>query len=356
MLNLPALRVVVCYVTLIIGILLFIPQFRTAYFVTQTRIFDVGAYVDIAIQGCKSSAQYAWQPLWPLHLRQIHFLLPPSWDLGLAASLFSVCLFFAGILILRSVLDSIYGKKVADLTLILFLCQPLGVFFFIGYSESLSLFLGSFLILVWLKSNVYHSAILKLGVFLIAMAVSLGRPQWMQMLVAMVSSSVLLTLVLLLSVKNGALKSEQYQTWVSVPEKMHRHFKNSTFVMAGLVTGYVLICLFGYYKTGNAFASVDAQKHWGKVIQPHWSLFYAPKAASNSSNVLLLGLFTFYVPPLCFLGLVWSLIRWGNLNFKRIPLGLSGIETHWTKSYFLLFGLAFCAVQSGIQFLRAAPF
>jgi len=104
--------------------------------------WDAVHYVQIAYSGYSGKLLTVFFPLFPLLMHSVGFLLGGSIIADYAAGLILANSCFYGVLVLfHHLVSKDFGHRVARYALVYLAFAPYGIFFFVGYTESLFLLL-----------------------------------------------------------------------------------------------------------------------------------------------------------------------------------------------------------------------
>lgn len=104
--------------------------------------WDAGIYIDVAQHGYSTLQNTVFFPLWPLLIRSVGTLFGASaMSYSIAALLLANLLFYFALVIFYRLLSDSFDPIVARNALFYLAFSPYAIFFFVGYTESLFLFL-----------------------------------------------------------------------------------------------------------------------------------------------------------------------------------------------------------------------
>lgn|GEM_PF-6458810 len=345
-------------------LVLVIPSWREAYLRTQTTPFDVGYYTGIALGGYEKAVWTAFHPLWPLALRAINAIFSPS-HLGLAGALTSAVLFACAGAVFARAVRPLFAPRTAAFVVACFVLQPLAVFHFIAYTESLA----ALLVAVWMvcvvrfassEARTATSPVPKTpggrslavgyagGVFVTAALLSLCRPLLLPLVSGCLAHVCYVALLALVRHFNAA------KTATTLP---FRWLCASALTVLGAVAGYAIFALHTLAVHGDAFASFTAQKAWGKVFKPHWELLFSPKAVSGSDNVLILDATAFYAPIVLAIALIVACVRGTHQTGpnREAPFYFEAIALGWAVALCAAQFMSLPIFQSHARYVFASP-
>ena len=303
--------------------------------IDATERQDAVWYLRLADEGWSGEdASAAFFPLYPLTVRAVAWILPGSWpgDELMAALLVSNAAFLGALLALFALTADAFGERVARRAIVVAALFPTAFFFLAPYTESLFLFLS---ILAFRAARWDRWGHVAVTGALAALTRSVG---------------ILLIPALLVeafSAKRGRSGSRR--------------------ALAGRVAGAAAISLgplswFAWWGLahGNWLAPLDAQRLWGRELQPPWvSLTHAVDLAWSFRSYWLLDLILVSI-AIAGLALAVPALRVSEITYGGLSLLLPLVDPFWDRP--LLSAPRFAVVVfpalwglSGVGLGRALP-
>jgi MFS family permease len=300
--------------------------------IDATERQDAVWYLRLADEGWSGEdASAAFFPLYPLTVRAVAWILPGSDEL-IAALLVSNAAFLGALLALFALTADAFGERVARRAIVVAALFPTAFFFLAPYTESLFLFLS---ILAFRAARWDRWGHVAVTGALAALTRSVG---------------ILLIPALLVeafSAKRGRSGSRR--------------------ALAGRVVGAAAISLgplswFAWWGLahGNWLAPLDAQRLWGRELQPPWvSLVHAVDLAWSFRSYWLLDLVLVSI-AIAGLALAVPALRVSEITYGGLSLLLPLVDPFWDRP--LLSAPRFAVVVfpalwglSGVGLGRALP-
>ncbi|MGH2681162.1 MAG: glycosyltransferase family 39 protein [Actinomycetota bacterium] len=277
------------------------PGWHNAIDATERQ--DAVWYLRLADDGWSAGdASAAFFPLYPLTVRAVGWVLPGD-DL-LAALLVSNLAFFAALLALYALTTETFSERVAKRAIVVAAVFPTAFFFLAPYTESLFL-------------------LLSLLAFREARRDRWGRVAVFGALAALTRSVGILLLPALLLEAIG---------------RSRRSHAGGRRALAGRVAGAAAIAIgplvwFAWWGLvhGSWLAPLDAQRQWGRELQPPWvTLGRAVELAWSLQSYWLLDLL---LVSLAVFGLVFALpaLRASEAVYGAVSLALPLLDPYWDR-------------------------
>ena len=272
--------------------------------IDATERQDAVWYLRLADEGWSGEdASAAFFPLYPLTVRAVAWILPGSDEL-IAALLVSNAAFLGALLALFALTADAFGERVARRAIVVAALFPTAFFFLAPYTESLFLFLS-------------------ILAFRVRAMGSLGTRRrspapWPRSRGAWGSCSIPALLVEAFSAKRGRSGSRR--------------------ALAGRVAGAAAISLgplswFAWWGLahGNWLAPLDAQRLWGRELQPPWvSLPHAVDLAWSFRSYWLLDLVLVSI-AIAGLALAVPALRVSEITYGGLSLLLPLVDPFWDR-------------------------
>jgi hypothetical protein len=274
--------------------------------VDATERQDAVWYLRLADDGWSADdASAAFFPLYPLTVRAVAWVLPDSWpgDTLLAALLVSNLAFLGALLALFALTTEAFGDRVARRAIVVAAIFPTAFFFLAPYTESLFLFLS---ILAFRAAR---------------------HDRWGRVAVwgalAALTRSVGLVLIPALLVEAFASR---------------RGRAGGRRALAGRVAGAAAIAIgplswFAWWglAQGNWLAPLDAQRQWGRELQPPWvSLARAVDLAWSFRSYWLLDLVIVSI-AIAGLALAVPALRASEISYGALSILLPLVDPFWDR-------------------------
>lgn len=300
--------------------------------IDATERQDAVWYLRLADEGWSGEdASAAFFPLYPLTVRAVAWILPGSDEL-IAALLVSNAAFLGALLALFALTADAFGERVARRAIVVAALFPTAFFFLAPYTESLFLFLS---ILAFRAARWDRWGHVAVTGALAALTRSVG---------------IVLIPALLVEAFSGK-----------------RGRSGSRRALAGRVAGAAAISLgplswFAWWGLahGNWLAPLDAQRLWGRELQPPWvSLTHAVDLAWSFRSYWLLDLVLVSI-AIAGLALAVPALRVSEITYGGLSLLLPLVDPFWDRP--LLSAPRFAVVVfpalwglSGVGLGRALP-
>jgi MFS family permease len=300
--------------------------------IDATERQDAVWYLRLADDGWSGDdASAAFFPLYPLTVRAVAWILPGS-DVLIAALLVSNVAFLGALLALFALTADAFGERVARRAIVVAALFPTAFFFLAPYTESLFLFLS---ILAFRAARWDRWGHVAVAGALAALTRSVG-------------------LVLIPSLIVEAFSAKRGRS-------------SSRRALAGRVAGAAAISLgplswFAWWGLahGNWLAPLDAQRQWGRELQPPWvSLIHAVDLAWSFRSYWLLDLILVSI-AIAGLALAVPALRVSEITYGGLSLLLPLVDPFWDRP--LLSAPRFAVVVfpalwglSGVGLGRALP-
>lgn len=244
----------------------------------RSYYWDVEHYANMALNDICS----AFYPLWPLIIRILFH--PQTVDQAAYSFLITATIIsFISIFILVYVFGKALKRKyLAFLLVLAYSLNPMSIFRFIGYTESLF----SVLSIIFIWAFVCKKAeTTKLGVLcLVTFLMCLTRPVLIQLLFSSIAS--LTTIFCFEGLKQQSWFGSNFLTHLN---KYTQEIKITIGLWVSAVLGYSVYGIFCLKSRGNFFAPFQDQQYWGKSLGLHLELLLLPKS-------LLFDLLGLYLP------------------------------------------------------------
>ncbi|MCX8028992.1 MAG: hypothetical protein N2712_03245 [Brevinematales bacterium] len=258
----------VCLAILLLAFLLF-PNVYQKMFVSDPNpgFGDTPYYIGIAKDGYSNPAEWAYYPLYPLFTKVFGILLPLP--LEKISVVLSISVFLVSIPVTVVVFKKLLHEKLYLIFILLYLTNPMIIFHYLGYTESLfSLLL---IIYIYFLSSAKPSLFLKVPlIFILSILISLTRPVLLQFIF-----SVLLALSLMYIIRKETSREEFILGIVSV---------------AGVLVGYMIFGVYAWYLTGDFFKPFTVQSLWDKKVGLYLHNLWA-KGTTMDIIALYMGIF-----------------------------------------------------------------
>jgi hypothetical protein len=278
--------------------------------IDATERQDAVWYLRLADDGWSGDdASAAFFPLYPLTVRAVAWILPDSWpdswpeDELIAALLVSNVAFLGALLALFALTADAFGERVARRAIVVAAIFPTAFFFLAPYTESLFLFLS-------------------------ILAFRAARwDRWGHVAVAGALAALTRSVGLLLI---PALLVEAFSA--------KRGRSGSRRALAGRAAGAAAISLgplswFAWWGLvqGNWLAPLDAQRLWGRELQPPWvSLIHAVDLAWSFGSYWLLDLVLVSI-AIAGLALAVPALRVSEITYGSLSLLLPLVDPFWDR-------------------------
>lgn len=271
--------------------------------IDATERQDAVWYLRLADEGWSGEdASAAFFPLYPLTVRAVAWILPDSDEL-IAALLVSNAAFLGALLALFALTADAFGERVARRAIVVAALFPTAFFFLAPYTESLFLFLS---ILAFRAARWDRWGHVALTGALAALTRSVG--------IVLIPA----LLVEAFSAKRGRSGSRR--------------------ALAGRVAGAAAISLgplswFAWWGLahGNWLAPLDAQRLWGRELQPPWvSLTHAVDLAWSFRSYWLLDLVLVSI-AIAGLALAVPALRVSEITYGGLSLLLPLVDPFWDR-------------------------
>lgn len=226
---------------------------------------DTTYYIGIAEDGYNTEPEWAYYPLYPITIKITKSITSlPSERISVIVSMI---FFLVSVPITLKVFSILLDNKTYLPYLLLYLTNPMIIFHYLGYTESLFslLLITTILVIITYDNSLKKMLIL---VFLSAL-LSLTRP----VLPQIIASSILPLLVA--TTKNKQIKESLF---ISFP------------IIIGSMIGYSLFGIYALISTGNFFKPFSVQSLWDKKIGIYISNLWA-KGTTLDIIALYLGIF-----------------------------------------------------------------
>lgn len=297
---------------------------RLGFFFLESNVFfDEGHYRLLAEKGYFVASE-AFHPLYPLLVRGLIFLtgMKPL----LLGRLLSLFFFGATLPILHRFLLKLVKPSVAAWGVLLFALNPFSVFHVLAYTESLFGFVAVSMLLLacgYLRQGGFRKLII---VSFLAFLLGLTRPSvYPFFCIAIIGAGFFLAKI-----------RHDFQ-------KYRRVMILFAFIFGSAVISTTLFFLYLAVVKGNFWASIDAQKAWGREFGLHWNLIFHPKSLNGSDNLLIWEIQAFWGPVVlvvAMLPLLWRKHR-----------EISGFKNRFLEKAFVFwFSVLYAGFHTAIQF------
>lgn len=228
---------------------------------------DTPYYIGIAKDGYTNDPEWAYYPLYPISIRIFSSIT--SLPLERSAIVVSIILFIISIPLTMLLFKKYLSSFQAYMFFLLYLTNPMIIFHYLGYTESLfSLLLVG--LIVFLSNETVRIEVRLISILIISILLALTRP----VLVQIVFSSLLAFLVLLSLDRSKGLT----------------YLFPTLFIVVGGVIGYTTFGVYALGSTGDFFKSFSVQSLWGKKIGLYLNNFWA-RGTTFDILALYVGLF-----------------------------------------------------------------
>lgn len=227
---------------------------------------DTIYYIGIAENGYDKESEWAYYPLYPILMKLTSFI--SQLPLERSAIIVSIISFVISIPITLTVFSKLLDSKTYLPYLLLYLTNPMIIFHYLGYTESVfSLILITIILTLLTQIPLFNKMIL---LTLLSVLLSLTRPVMIQV----IASSILPIIVALIKRKN----IKEYLL-LSIP------------IILGSIIGYSLFGIYALLLTGDFLKPFSVQSLWNKKLGIYISNLWA-KGTTLDIIALYLGIFT----------------------------------------------------------------
>lgn len=238
---------------LILSFVLFPNVFTKMFFGDPNPGFgDTPYYVGIAKDGYTSDPEWAYYPLYPISVKV--FSTISSLPLERSAVVVSIILFMISIPLTLSLFKSYLPSFQAYVFLLLYLTNPMIIFHYLGYTESLfSLLLIG--LIVFISNETIRVEVRLILILIVSILLALTRP----ILIQIIFASLLSFLVLLILDRSRGLN----------------YLFPTLFIVVGSVIGYTFFGLYALGAAGDFLKPFSVQSLWDKKLGIYLNNFWA---------------------------------------------------------------------------------